>query len=47
LKAKKAAEKEKPKDEAKVKKLSKDYSDLVQMRLGYEHEIETTEGLLH
>jgi len=47
LKAKKAAEKEKPKDEAKVKKLSKDYNDLVQMRLGYEHEIETTEGLLH
>jgi len=43
---KRAAEKAKPKDEAKIKKLGKDYSDLVQMRLGYEQEIEETRHLL-
>ena len=47
LAAKKAAEKEKPRDEKKVKKLSKDYSDLVQMKKGYEQEIEETQALLN
>jgi len=41
-----AAAKATPKDEAKIKKTSKDYSDLVQMKLGYEQEIEETRHLL-
>jgi len=46
LAAKKAAEKEKPKDDKKIKKASNAYSDLVQMKLGYEQEIEETQALL-
>jgi len=45
--AKRTAEREKPKDAKKVERLANAYSDLVQMKEGYEHEIETTEALLH
>ena len=46
LAAKKAAAKEKPRDEKKIKRTSNAYSDMVQMKLGYEQEIEELQALL-
>jgi len=46
LAAKRAAEKETPKDDKKIKKTANAHSDLVQMKLGYEQEIEETQALL-